>query len=287
MLRSCTNYTLFGVLPRCRFVAVQRCAPGETKSDVGHTLQGTWGPDRVVESKWRRRNGSERLRVCSTVHQRHALPCPASGCLADIDPSLPSHPTRGHVRIPRASQMNTERPLPPQHGPVPEFVHPLPFGINTSAFVNLGRAAPSHIKSAASRSGSRSSGRPSACTCKVEVVLFPAGRKLCSLEPLVAADLYLVNMFGNVGWSRKRQALRTHLPEASAWTEWQHQSDSVTSLPTGATFATNRGAEQGDVLGTVQSALVLGHARDTHLGEFLSSLLEAKGVCDEWFVDDG
>ena len=108
-----------------------------------------------------------------------------------------------------------------------------------------------------------------------------------TLEPLVAADLDLVNMFGNAEWPRIRQALRTHLPEALGWTEWQHQADTVTSLPTGATFATNLGAEQGDVLGTVQSALELGQARDAHLGEFLSNPLEAKGVCDEWFVGDG
>ena len=60
-----------------------------------------------------------------------------------------------------------------------------------------------------------------------------------TLEPLVAADL-----FGNSEWPRTRQALRTHFPEASAWTEWQHQTGSVTFLPTGE-FATNRGAEQG------------------------------------------
>ena len=41
--------------------------------------------------------------------------------------------------------------------------------------------------------------------------------------------------------------------------------------PTGATFATNRETEQGDVLGTIQSALVLGQARDAHVGEFLSN----------------
>ena len=49
---------------------------------------------------------------------------------------------------------------------------------------------------------------------------------------------------------------------------------------------TNRGAEQGDVLGTVQSVLVLGDALDTHLRLPLLPL-ESKGVCDEWFVDDG
>ena len=51
-----------------------------------------------------------------------------------------------------------------------------------------------------------------------------------TLEPLVAADLDLVNMFGNAKWPCIRQALRAHFPEASAWTEWQHQSESVTSL---------------------------------------------------------
>ena len=70
-----------------------------------------------------------------------------------------------------------------------------------------------------------------------------------------------------------------------ARTEWQHQPDSVTSLTTGATFATNRDAEQGDVLGTIQSALVVGHARDTHRSEYISNPLEANGVCDEWFFD--
>ena len=82
-------------------------------------------------------------------------------------------------------------------------------------------------------------------------------------------------MIGNAEWPRIRQALRTHFPEASA--ERQHQGDSVTTLPTGATFATNRGAEQGDVPGTVQSALVLEQARGAHLGEFLSNPIEDKG----------
>ena len=108
-----------------------------------------------------------------------------------------------------------------------------------------------------------------------------------TLEPLVAADLDLVNMFGNAEWPHIRAALRTHFPEASTWTEWQHQSDSVTTLPSGRAFSTDRGAEQGDVLGTIQSALVLGDARQTHLQDFLSTPFEQTGVCDEWFVDDG
>ena len=108
-----------------------------------------------------------------------------------------------------------------------------------------------------------------------------------TLEPLVAADLDLVNVFGNAEWPDIRAALRTHFPEASAWTEWQHQSDSVTTLPSARVFSTGRGAEQGDVLGTIQSALVLGDARETYMQDFLSTPFEQKGVCDEWFVDDG
>ena len=108
-----------------------------------------------------------------------------------------------------------------------------------------------------------------------------------TLEPVVAGDLDLVNMFGNAEWPDIRAALRTHFPEASAWTEWQHQSDSVTTLPSSRAFSTDRGAEQGDVLGTIQSALVLGDARETHMQDFLSTPFEQKGVCDEWFVDDG
>ena len=103
------------------------------------------------------------------------------------------------------------------------------------------------------------------------------------VEPLMAADLDLVNTFGNAEYpSGPAHALS----EASTWTEWQHQS-TPSLLPTEATFATNRGTEQGDVLGTIQSALVLGDARHTHLRDFLSSLRKAKVVCDEGFVDDG
>ena len=97
-----------------------------------------------------------------------------------------------------------------------------------------------------------------------------------TLEPLADADLDLVNMFGNAEWPAIRAALRTHFPEASAWTEWQHQADSVTTLPSGRVFPTDRGAEQGDFLGTIQSALVLGEAREfAHAGLPLH------------FVDDG
>ena len=89
-----------------------------------------------------------------------------------------------------------------------------------------------------------------------------------TLEPLLAADLDIANMFGNVEWPCIRSALRSHFLEASAWTEWRRQSHSVTTLPT---------------VGTIQSALVLSEAPETHLQDFS---FEHKGVCDELFVDD-
>ena len=103
-----------------------------------------------------------------------------------------------------------------------------------------------------------------------------------TIEKLVASDLDLVNMLSNAEWPRIRLALRTHFPFASAI-----KPTSSPPSSTGATSATNWGAEQGGVLGTIQSALVLGQAREAHLDAFLSNTIEDKGVCDEWFVDDG
>ena len=73
----------------------------------------------------------------------------------------------------------------------------------------------------------------------------------------------------------------------SGGTEWQHQSDSVTTLPSGAVFDTNQRAEHGDGLAPFKSALVLGEARETHLRDYHSAPFEHKGLCDEWLVDDG
>ena len=106
-----------------------------------------------------------------------------------------------------------------------------------------------------------------------------------TLEPLVAADLDLVNMFGNAEWSCIRAALRIHFPEAAAWTEWRNTKPIPS--PTSPRELPSPPTEQGDVLGTIQSALVLGQARAAHLGEFLSNPAEHNGIFDEWFVDDG
>ena len=107
-----------------------------------------------------------------------------------------------------------------------------------------------------------------------------------SLEPMVAADLDLVNMFGNVEWPAIRDAVQLHFAEAGAWTFWQHQRPSTTTLPSGVEVATDRGAEQGDVFGSIQSALALGEARGKHFATTPGNATYP-GACDQWYIDDG
>ena len=85
-----------------------------------------------------------------------------------------------------------------------------------------------------------------------------------TLEPMVAADLDLVNMFGNAEWPSIRSAIQSHFEEALPWTKWHHEQPSTTVLPCKTDFDTDRGAEQGDVLGSIQSSLTLGAARSQH-----------------------
>ena len=100
-----------------------------------------------------------------------------------------------------------------------------------------------------------------------------------TLEPPVAADLDLVNMYGKAEWPRIHPKLQRG-PSGNI-----KPTPSLPS-PREPPSPPNRGAEQSDVLGTIRSALVLGQAREAHLGTFLSNPIEDKGVCDEWFVDD-
>ena len=100
------------------------------------------------------------------------------------------------------------------------------------------------------------------------------------------ADLDLVNMFGNAEWPCIRPSLRT--PSRKLQRGPSGNTKPTPSLPSPQVPPSPPpGAELEDVLGTFQSALVLGQARDAHVGEFLSNPFEAKDVYNEWFVDDG
>ena len=104
------------------------------------------------------------------------------------------------------------------------------------------------------------------------------------LEPAVAIDVDMVNMFGNQEWPDIRDAIQDSFHELVAWTEWHHEEPAITQLPSGLEFGNNRGAEQGDAFGTIQSCMTLAQARGdqwrSHAGQPLH-------VADEWYIDDG
>ena len=66
---------------------------------------------------------------------------------------------------------------------------------------------------------------------------------------------------------------------------WEQKVPGTTTLPDGAAFNFDRGAEQGETFGAVKAVLPLGdaccdvrHAMRDHRGP---------GFYDDWFVDDG
>jgi hypothetical protein len=104
------------------------------------------------------------------------------------------------------------------------------------------------------------------------------------LQPMVAADLDLENMFGSVEWDSIRDSINEELREVKSWTEWHHEQPAVAVLPNGDEFATDRGAEQGDAFGPLQAGCVLARHRPQWARAENGSL--AQGACDEWFIDD-
>eukprot|EP00969_Alexandrium_andersonii_P144667 6397320-Alexandrium_andersonii.AAC.1 len=109
-----------------------------------------------------------------------------------------------------------------------------------------------------------------------------------AIPAVVALDVDLVNMFGSVEWDAMRSSIDpAEFPEIAAWTSWHQQEPSVTLLPSGETFTTDRGAEQGDGFGTVQAALTLAAARAPPAGPPIAGDAAALGACEQWFVDDG
>ena len=121
------------------------------------------------------------------------------------------------------------------------------------------------------------------------------------LPALVAADIDLVNMFGNCEWPSIRAAIDDELREVKAWTDWHHAAEAITILPCGDEFTNNRGAEQGDGFGSLQACSVLAHHRhhwtpgadDTEAttrptgADSSDPTTNIPFACDEWYVDDG
>ena len=114
------------------------------------------------------------------------------------------------------------------------------------------------------------------------------------IDALVAFDIDLTNMFGSLEWPRIRESIQRHFEEAAAWTNWQHKQTAEVQLPGGGVVKVNRGAEQGDPQGPVQSTLTLGDAVLDARRKIQDNLRPASGetasrigASDEWFIDDG
>ena len=108
------------------------------------------------------------------------------------------------------------------------------------------------------------------------------------IEPLVAFDLDLSNMFGTIEWAEIREAAAADFPESSNWLEWQHSTVDEVELPSGSVAYTDRGAGQGDVYGSTHSSLALGRRMLQHRERFSQTRPnQPTGAADEWFIDDG
>jgi hypothetical protein len=109
-----------------------------------------------------------------------------------------------------------------------------------------------------------------------------------AIEPLVAFDLDLKNMFGSIEWAEIRAAVDRDFQEAASWLRWQQSTVDEVDLPGGGSAYTNRGAGQGDVFGSTMSSLTLGGHVAVHRESWAQSRpQQPTGAADEWFIDDG
>ena len=90
--------------------------------------------------------------------------------------------------------------------------------------------------------------------------------------------------FPSLEWPAIRAAVGAQAGDISPWTEWCHQEAARISLPAGVWTTCDRGAEQGDPLGSLYCALVL-----SDCAAAAAAAVRAAGhwVADFWFADDG
>ena len=100
-------------------------------------------------------------------------------------------------------------------------------------------------------------------------------------EALAMIDVDLKNAFGSLEWDSIRDSIARHAPFLSGWTAWCHQASAPVYLPCGDVRLIDRGAEQGDPLGSVYCAVVLMDVAERVRQRTRLPLL------DVWFMDDG
>jgi hypothetical protein len=70
-------------------------------------------------------------------------------------------------------------------------------------------------------------------------------------------DADISNCFGSLLWTAVDESVKNHIPGALPWTRWCHSGRVRVVLPGGASYLTERGAEQGDPLGSAYAAAVI------------------------------
>jgi hypothetical protein len=104
-----------------------------------------------------------------------------------------------------------------------------------------------------------------------------------TIPAVVIADIDMKNFFNTVEWEAIRSSIQEHLPEASPSVCWEQEEPGTTILANGDEFRFNRGAEQGESLGSTKAALPLGDA----IARISDQWEGTPPVCDNWFIDDG
>ena len=108
------------------------------------------------------------------------------------------------------------------------------------------------------------------------------------MTPKVVFDLDLENCFCTLEWPQIREAMRELMPELQAWEEWCQASETEVVLPCGLSSFTNRGAEQGDPLGSAKTAITLAVACSKAFETLREQLPDgASPGVQSWFIDDG
>jgi hypothetical protein len=76
-------------------------------------------------------------------------------------------------------------------------------------------------------------------------------------DPLITWDSDIANCFGTILWTAIDDSVERHIPGALPWTRWCHSARVRVLLPGGGVHMTERGAEQGDPLGSAYAAAVI------------------------------
>ena len=102
---------------------------------------------------------------------------------------------------------------------------------------------------------------------------------------MIALGLDFENAFPSLEWAAIDASTRRRVPQLAPWTSWCHSQPSAARLPSGVHISSDRGAEQGDPLGPLQCALVLGDVMAAVFAAFGTDA--ASRLRGAWFVDDG